>query len=163
MLRDDTLSHHPHGSTIFHVRTANEFKERKRSVCFPGPFSHLICRYRHNSEVPGERINAISSASSPALFSFKEAQIYFMLSTGPWSMVKSSKQAGPRSRRAKFVVSPHSAGEAKGKGRIQETATAESQGDALLEVVSGATCCASARPHLGQTGKGRSSFTDGIL
>lgn len=88
-----------------------------------------------------------------------------MLSTGPWSMVKSSKQAGPRNRRVKFVsvVSPHSAAEAKGKGRIQETATAESQGDALLEVVSGATCCTSARPHLGQTGKGRSSFSDGIL
>lgn len=45
--------------TIFHVRVANEYKGRKSSACFPGPFSYFICRYRHISGVPEGRIKAI--------------------------------------------------------------------------------------------------------
>lgn len=58
--RDSTLSCCPLGSTIFHVRAANGYKGRKRSACFPGPFSHFICRYRHISGVLSGRIKGRS-------------------------------------------------------------------------------------------------------
>lgn len=58
------LSCCPFGSDIFHMRYVKEYRERKR-VCFPGPFSYFIPRYRHTSGLPQWRSFLHLSAALP--------------------------------------------------------------------------------------------------
>lgn len=84
--RDGTLSCCTFGSTIFHVRAANEYKGRKRTACFPGPFSPFICRYRHISGVPGGRIKARSFLHFNPAFPFPKPSLeHPPISMGCWS------------------------------------------------------------------------------